>query len=127
MPLSVDQYNVRRVYRDGYLTLNTSKNQRDPLTGASLGATLVPIDKPIRYNISGITNQDVQQYSQVIDRVTKKVKIPYVHKYKQLDFAKVVVTIEGIKYNIVQNDIRYERDMYLYLSAVDERRTQNNG
>lgn len=127
MPLSVDQYNVRRVYRDGYLTLNKSTNQRDPLTGASLGAKLVPIDNPIRYSVSGITNQDVQQYANIIDRVTKKVKIPFVNKYHGLDWAKIVVTVEGIKYNVAQNDIRYERDMYLYLTAVNERRTMNNG
>lgn len=57
----------------------------------------------------------------------KKVKIPFVNKYHALDWAKIVVTIEGIKYNVAQNDIRYERDMYLYLTAVNERRTVNNG
>lgn len=127
MPLSVDQYNTRRVYRDGYLTLNTQTTLRDPLTGASLGKQLVPVDNPIRYNIKGITDLDVQQYGKIIDQVTKKVQIPFVKKYNELDLSKVVVKIENTEYNIVQNDVRYERDMYLYLTTVSTKRSVENG
>lgn len=126
MPLSVDQYNVRRVYRDGYLSLNKITTQRNPQTGASVKGVLEVIDKPIRYSVQAITNQDVQQYVKIIDRVDKKVKIPYVKKYKSLDWSKIVVTIENQRYNVVTNDIRYERDMYLYLTAVTTRRTIEN-
>lgn len=127
MPLSVDQYNVRRVYRDGYLTLNTQKTLRDPLTGASLVKQLVPVNDPIRYNIKGITDLDVQQYGKIIDQVTKKVQIPFVKSYHELDLSKVVVKIENTEYNIVQNDVRYERDMYLYLTTVSTKRSVENG
>lgn len=126
MPLSTDQYNVRRVYRNGKLTIYESKAQRDPKTGASIGQVLTMLDAPLNYNSMSITDQDIQQYGEIIQRVKKKVQITYIKKYQDLNWSKVVVKIDGIKYNVVQKDVRFERDMYLYLSTVSEGRRSNH-
>jgi len=126
MPLSTDQYNVRRVYRNGKLTIYESKAQRDPNTGASIGQALTQLDEPLNYNSMSITDQDIQQYGEIIQRVKKKVQITYIKKYQDLNWSKVVVKIDGIKYNVVQKDVRFERDMYLYLSTVSEGRSSNH-
>lgn len=92
-----------------------------------MGTKLVAIDKPIRYNLKGITSQDVKQYGDIIQDVSKKAVIPYVQKYKELDWSKVMVQIEKQKYNVVKTDIRYHRDLYLYLGIVSSERNVQHG
>lgn len=127
MPLSTDQYNVRRVFRNGKLTLFEKKPKRNPATGASVGQELVQIDEPLNYNSLSITEQDIQQYGEIIQRVKKKVQITYIPKYQTLNWAKVTVVIDNIKYNVEQKDVRYERDIILYLTSISEERTANHG
>lgn len=127
MPLDIDQYNVRRTYRDGYLKFMETKTKRNPDTNAVIGRELVEKAPKQRYSVSAITNQDVTQYGSVIQRVSKKVKIPFSLNYNSFDWSKVIVKIENQEYNVAQIDIRYERDLYLYLQDVSERRTNQNG
>lgn len=97
------------------------------MTGASVGQELVQIDEPLNYNSLSITEQDIQQYGEIIQRVKKKVQITYIPKYQTLNWAKVTVVIDNIKYNVEQKDVRYERDIILYLTSISEERTANHG
>lgn len=125
MPLDVDQYNVRRYHRNGYLSITEDKAKRDPQTGALIGK--VSEEKfRFRYSQASLTSDDTKILSSVIERISKKVEIPYDYKFDHTDHAPQSVVIDNVKYNLEKVDTTYNSRMFLYLSTVSTNREVNN-
>ena len=126
MPLDVDQYNVRRYYRNGYMVVTEEKSVRDPQTGALTGKTSKEVFR-FKYKQASLTTADTKMMStNVIQRITKKVEVPYLVTFDHADHAKLMVTIDNMKYNIERVEPTYNNTMFVYLSSVSNKREVNN-
>lgn len=125
MPLDVDQYNVRRYHRNGYLSVTEDTPKRDPKTGALLGKTSVEKYR-FRYSQASLTSDDVKILGNVVERVNKKVEIPYHYEFDHSDHAKQGVIIDNVKYNIEKVDTTYNSRVFIYLSTVSATREVHN-
>lgn len=124
MPLDVDQYNIRRVYRSGVAYVGEYKTVRNEL-GNAVGYEFTPQQK-LAYKVSSLTQTDLQFYGETINRVSKKIEIPQspiIRKRKDT----ITVKIDDQMYNISQLDASNDRRWYLYLEKATKKGTVNNG
>lgn len=121
MPLDVDQYNVRRVYRNGLANLVTVKTKRDPLTNAIIGKESVTV-MSFKYSHKSITQADVKILGDLIQRISKKIEIRYNQKFYELDLSQYDVKIDNVHYNIRHTETNFGRNHFLYLEAVTSKR-----
>lgn len=83
MPLDIDQYNVRRYYRNGALRITKEVTKRNPATGAMIGKESVDVFR-LKYKQASLTSDDAKfMSSQVLQSITKKVEIPYQYELDQ--------------------------------------------
>lgn len=124
MPLDVDQYNVRRTYRSGRAYLVEPKTIRNE-NGAIIGETYETKQR-LAYKLASLTQIDRVWLGEIINRVSKKIEIPYSPIIKERENT-LVVEIDHQYYNIAQIDITLGRNMFLYLEKTTKKGTKLNG
>lgn len=126
MPLDIDQYNVRRYYRHGMIRITTETTKRNPETGAIIGKESVDLFK-FKYKQASMTSEDAKMMtSQVLQRIKKKIEIPYSYELDHQDQSQLMAYVDNIKYNIEKTEPTYNNRMFIYLSAVSSTREVNN-
>lgn len=126
MPLDIDQYNVRRYYRNGALRITKEVTKRNPATGAMIGKESVDIFR-LKYKQASLTSDDAKfMSSQLLQSITKKVEIPYQYELDHSDWSKYMVYIDNVKYNIEKVETNFNSRMFVYLSTVSSKREVNN-
>lgn len=126
MPLDIDQYNVRRYYRHGMVRITTETTKRNPETGAIIGKESVDLFK-FKYKQASMTSEDAKMMtSQVLQRIKKKIEIPYSYELDHHDQSQLMAYVDNIKYNIEKTEPTYNNRMFIYLSAVSSTREVNN-
>lgn len=124
MPLDVDQYNVRRIYWSGRAYLvepTTTRNEN----GVVIGTTYEQKQR-LAYKMATLTQIDRVWLGEVVNRVSKKIEIPYDKSIKERE-KTLTIQIEDQYYNIAQMDINLGRNMFLYLERATKKGTKNNG
>lgn len=126
MPLDIDQYNVRRYYRHGMIRITTEKTKRNPETGAIIGKESVDLFK-FKYKQASMTSEDAKMMtSQVLQRIKKKIEIPYSYELDHYDQSQLMAYVDNLKYNIEKTEPTYNNRMFIYLSAVSSTREVSN-
>lgn len=125
LPLDKDQYNVRRYYRNGVLIVLEQKTTRNPKTGAIIGKTSTEKFK-FKYAQASLTALDAKFMGEIVQRVKKKVEIPYNYEFDHSDHSKLSVKIDDVSYNIEQVEPTYNNRMFVYLSTVTGKREVSN-
>lgn len=126
MPLDIDQYNVRRYYRHGMIRITTETTKRNPETGAIIGKESVDLFK-FKYKQASMTSEDAKMMtSQVLQRIKKKIEIPYSYELDHQDQSQLMAYVDNIKYNIEKTEPTYNNRMFIYLSAVSSTREVSN-
>lgn len=124
MPLDVDQYNIRRLYRSGTAYMGYEKSIRNEL-GNTTGYRFDAKQK-IAYKIASLTQTDIQFYGETINRVSKKIEIPQSPMIRNRENT-LAVMIDDQVYNISQLDATNDRRWYLYLEKSTKKGTVHNG
>lgn len=124
MPLDVDQYNVRRTYRSGRAELLEVKTTRNE-NGAIIGETY-DVKQKLAYKLGTLTQIDRVWLGEIVNRVSKKIEIPYSPIIKERE-KTLTVKIDEQYYNIAEIDITLGRNMFLYLEKATKKGTKLNG
>lgn len=124
MPLDVDQYAIRRTYRNGTAYIGENKPKRNE-NGNLVGYEFVPAQK-IAYKVATLTQTDAQFYGDVVDKVSKKIEIPPSKIIRERQNA-LTVKIDETYYNVKQLDDGNARRWYLYLEKNTKKGTVHNG
>lgn len=124
MPLDIDQYNVRRTYLSGRAYLvepTTQRNENGVVTG-----TKYEVKDRLAYKAATLTQIDRVWLGEVVNRVSKKIEIPYNQMIKERE-ETLTIKIDEQYFNIAQIDINLGRNMFLYLERATKKGTKNNG
>lgn len=124
MPLDIDQYNVRRTYRSGRAYLvepTTIRNENGNIVGSEY-----EVKQRLAYKVASLTQIDRVWLGEIINRVSKKIEIPYNQKIKERE-KTITIMIDNQYYNIAQIDINIGRNMFLYLEKATKKGTGANG
>ena len=123
MPLDVDQYAIRRTYRNRAV-IGISEPKRNT-HGNLVGTEFKPM-QTLGYKPATITQIDQQFYSEVINRVDMKIEIPPSKIIKQRQ-QSLTVKMDGQLYNIKEIDESNYRRWFLYLSKITKKGVVNDG
>lgn len=124
MPLDVDQYNIRRTYRNRNAVLGVYKTQRNEL-GNNIGSQFIPKQK-LAYKLASLTQTDIAFYGETLNRVSRKLEIPpspIIRDNKDTLYVKIVDDI----YNISQVDTTNNNRWYVYLEKTTKGGLIDNG
>lgn len=123
MPLDIDQYQVRRTYRNRCVLglVEPKRNEH----GNLVGDVFTPLQK-LGYKRASFTQVDQQFYGEIINRLDVKIEIPPSKIIRQRQ-QSLTVKLDGQLYNIKQLDESNYKRWFLYLSKITKKGVVKDG